>query len=123
MANDGKFILDGKRVKFSEYGGSSMADREQHTMWQELDGTITFDELHPGKQDQVRQMTDEIRANMELLLEIGLPEPYNGWNFNGDILEVVAKAYRIGQHDTRCYIADRLIALTDEIADEITGEL
>ena len=23
MANDGKFILDGKRVKFSDYGGSS----------------------------------------------------------------------------------------------------
>ena len=23
MTNDGKFILDGKRVKFSDYGGSS----------------------------------------------------------------------------------------------------
>ena len=23
MANDGKFVLDGKRVKFSDYGGSS----------------------------------------------------------------------------------------------------
>ena len=23
MSNDGKFILDGKRVKFSDYGGSS----------------------------------------------------------------------------------------------------
>ena len=96
-----------------------MADREQYTMWQELDGTTTYHELHPSKQDQIRQMTDEIRANMELLLEIGLPEPYNGWNVNSDILEVVAKAYRIGQHDTKCEIADRLNALTDEI----TGEL
>ena len=23
MSNDGKFVLDGKRVKFSDYGGSS----------------------------------------------------------------------------------------------------
>ena len=23
MANDGKFVLDGKRVRFSDYGGSS----------------------------------------------------------------------------------------------------
>ena len=96
-----------------------MADREQHTMWQEMDGTTTYHELHPGKQDQVRQMTDEIRANMELLLELGLPEPYNGWNFNGDMLEVVSKAYRIGQHDAKSEIANRLIALIDEI----TGEL
>ena len=27
MKNDGKFILDGKRVKFSDYGGSSMTSR------------------------------------------------------------------------------------------------
>ena len=100
-----------------------MAKREQHTMWQEMNGTTTYDELHPGKQDQIRNMTSEIRDNMDSLLEMGLPEPYNGWNFGGDIIEVVAKAYKIGQHDTRCYIADRLIALTDEIADEITGEL
>ena len=96
-----------------------MADREQHTMWQEMDGTTNYHKLHPGKQDQVRQMTDEIRANMELLLELGLPEPYNGWNFNGDMLEVVSKAYRIGQHDAKSEIANRLIALIDEI----TGEL
>ena len=95
-----------------------MADREQHTMWQELDGTLTFDELHPGKQDQVRHMTDKIRDNMDSLLEYGLPEPYNGWNFNGDILEVVAKAYRIGQHDTKCEIATKL----DNLADEIVGD-
>ena len=118
MANDGKFILDGKRVKFSEYGGSSMAKREQYTMWQELDGTTTYHELHPGKQDQIRQMTDEIRANMELLLEIGLPEPYNGWNVNSDILEVVSKAYRIGQHDAKSEIACNLIALIDEITGD-----
>ena len=99
-----------------------MAKREQHTMWQEMNGTTTYDGLHPGKQDQIRNMTSEIRDNMDSLLEMGLPEPYNGWNFGGDIIEVVAKAYKIGQHDTRCYIADRLIALTDEIADEITGE-
>ena len=95
-----------------------MADREQHTMWQELDGTLTFDELHPGKQDQVRHMTDKIRDNMDSLLEYGLPDPYNGWNFNGDILEVVAKAYRIGQHDTKCEIATKL----DNLADEIVGD-
>ena len=99
-----------------------MADREQHTMWQEMDGTTTYDGLHPGKQDQVRQMTDEIRANMELLLEMGLPEPYNGWNFGGDIIEVVAKAYRIGQHDTKCEIATQLDNLTDEIVGEMTND-
>jgi len=27
MKNDGKFILDGKRVKFSDYGGSSMTTK------------------------------------------------------------------------------------------------
>ena len=96
-----------------------MADRKQHTMWQEMNGTTTFDGLHPGKQDQIRDMTDEIRANMDTLLEMGLPEPFNGWNFNGDILEVVAKLYFIGQRDAKCEIANRLIALTDEI----TGEL
>ena len=96
-----------------------MADREQHTMWQEMNGTTTFGGLHPGKQDQIRDMTFEIRANMDTLLEIGLPEPYNGWNFEGDILEVVAKAYFIGQRDAKYEITDRLIALTDEI----TGEL
>ena len=95
-----------------------MAKREQHTMWQEMNGTTTYDGLHPGKQDQVRQMTDEIRANMELLLEIGLPEPYNGWNFGGDIIEVVAKAYRIGQRDTKCEIATQLDNLTDEIVGD-----
>ena len=99
-----------------------MADREQYTMWQEMNGTITFDGLHPGKQDQIRRMTDEIRANMESLLEIGLPEPYNGWNFNGDMLEVVSKAYRIGQHDARCEIATTLDKLTDEIVGEITND-
>ena len=26
MSNDGEFVLDGKRVKFSEYGGSSKVD-------------------------------------------------------------------------------------------------
>ena len=26
MSNDGEFILDGKQVKFSEYGGSSKVD-------------------------------------------------------------------------------------------------
>ena len=96
-----------------------MADREQHTMWQEMNGTTNYHKLHPGKQDQIRRMTDEIRANMESLLEIGLPEPYNGWNFNGDMLEVVSKAYRIGQHDAKSEIARNLIALIDEI----TGEL
>ena len=96
-----------------------MADRKQHTMWQEMYGTTNYHELHPGKQDQIRQMTDEIRANMESLLEIGLPEPYNGWNFNGDMLEVVSKAYRIGQRDAKSEIARHLIALIDEI----TGEL
>ena len=95
-----------------------MAEREQNTKWQELNGTLTFDELHPGKQDQVRHMTDEIRANMDLLLEVGLPEPYNGWNVNSDILEVVAKAYRIGQHDAKCEIATKL----DNLADEIVGD-
>ena len=95
-----------------------MAKREQHTMWQEMNGTTTYDGLHPGKQDQIRQMTDEIRANMELLLEIGLPEPYNGWNVNSDILEVVSKAYRIGQHDAKLEIARHLIALTDEITGD-----
>ena len=95
-----------------------MPDREQHTMWQEMNGTLTYDELHPGKQDQVRHMTDKIRDNMDSLLEYGLPEPYNGWNFNGDILEVVAKAYRIGQHDAKCEIATKL----DNLADEIVGD-
>ena len=96
-----------------------MADREQHTMWQEMNGTTTYDGLHPGKQDQIRWMTDKIRDNMDSLLEMGLPEPYNGWNFGGDIIELAAKMYRIGQHDAKCEIADRLNALTDEI----TGEL
>ena len=96
-----------------------MADRKQHTMWQEMNGTTTFDGLHPGKQDQIRNMTSEIRDNMKSLLEMGLPEPYNGWNFGGDIIEVVAKAYFIGQRDAKSEIASHLIALTDEI----TGEL
>ena len=30
MANDGKFVLDGKRVKFSDYGGSSKEVSMQH---------------------------------------------------------------------------------------------
>ena len=30
MANDGKFILDGKRVEFSDYGGSSKEIDMQH---------------------------------------------------------------------------------------------
>jgi len=96
-----------------------MAKREQHTMWQEMNGTTTYDGLHPGKQDQIRNMTSEIRDNMDSLLEMGLPEPYNGWNFGGDIIEVVAKAYFIGQRDAKSEIARHLIALTDEI----TGEL
>ena len=96
-----------------------VAERSQHTKWQELEGTLTYDELHPGKQDQVRHMTDEIRANIEALAEVGLPEPYNSWNFDGDIIEVAAKMYRIGQHDAKSEIACNLIALTDEI----TGEL
>ena len=41
-----------------------MADREQYTMWQEMNGTTTYHELHPGKQDQVRQMTDEITGEL-----------------------------------------------------------
>ena len=96
-----------------------MAKREQHTMWQEMNGTTTYDGLHPGKQDLIRNMTSEIRDNMDSLLEMGLPEPYNGWNFGGDIIEVVAKAYFIGQRDAKSEIARHLIALTDEI----TGEL
>ena len=99
-----------------------MADRKQYTMWQEMNGTTTFDGLHPGKQDQIRDMTDEIRANMDTLLEMGLPEPFNGWNFGGDIIEVVAKAYKIGQHDARCEIATTLDKLTDEIVGEITND-
>ena len=96
-----------------------MADREQHTMWQEMNGTTTYDGLHPGKQDQIRNMTSEIRDNMDTLLEMGLPEPYNGWNFRSDIIEVVAKAYRIGQHDAKCEIANKLDNLTDEIVGEL----
>ena len=99
-----------------------MADREQHTMWQEMNGTTTYDGLHPGKQDQIRNMTSEIRDNMDSLLEMGLPEPFNGWNFGGDIIEVVAKAYKIGQHDARCEIATTLDKLTDEIVGEITND-
>ena len=99
-----------------------MADREQYTMWQEMTGTTTYHELHPGKQDQIRNMTSEIRDNMDSLLEMGLPEPFNGWNFGGDIIEVVAKAYKIGQHDARCEIATTLDKLTDEIVGEITND-
>ena len=96
-----------------------MAKREQHTMWQEMNGTFNYDRLHPGKQDQIRNMTSEIRDNMDSLLEMGLPEPFNGWNFGGDIIEVVAKAYRIGQHDVKCEVIDRI----DKLADEISGEV
>mgnify|MGYP001265338498 FL=1 len=34
MTNDGKFILDGKRVKFSDYGGSSkkVTTTDVHTL-------------------------------------------------------------------------------------------
>ena len=95
-----------------------MADREQHTKWQEMNGTLTFDELHPGKQDQIRHMSDEIRANIDALAEIGVPEPYNGWNFDDDIIELAAKMYRIGQHDTKCEIATKLDNLTDEIVGD-----
>ena len=99
-----------------------MADREQHTMWQEMNGTLNYDRLHPGKQDQIRNMTSEIRDNMDSLLEMGLPEPYNGWNFRDDIIEVVAKAYKIGQHDARCEIATTLNKLTYEIVGEMTND-
>ena len=39
MANDGKFVLDGKRVEFSDYGGSSKvgADDRLDTMDANLD--------------------------------------------------------------------------------------
>ena len=39
MTNDGKFVLDGKRVKFSDYGGSSKigADDRLDTMDANLD--------------------------------------------------------------------------------------
>ena len=37
MANDGKFILDGKRVKFSDYGGSS---KEANMPLKEIDRDV-----------------------------------------------------------------------------------
>ena len=96
-----------------------MAKREQHTKWQEMNGTSSYDGLHPGKQDQIRQMTVEIRANLDSLQDAGLPVPYNGWNFDGDIIEVVAQAYLIGQSDAKSEIILRLDGLTDEISGEL----
>ena len=37
MANDGKFVLDGKRVKFSDYGGSS---KEANMPLKEIDRDV-----------------------------------------------------------------------------------
>ena len=42
-----------------------MAKREQHTMWQEMNGTLNYDRLHPGKQDQIRNITDEIADEIQ----------------------------------------------------------
>ena len=42
MPNDGKFILDGKRVKFSDYGGSSKVDNNDRLDFIESEIGIMF---------------------------------------------------------------------------------
>ena len=42
MTNDGKFILDGKRVKFSDYGGSSKVGNDDRLDFIESEIGIMF---------------------------------------------------------------------------------
>ena len=72
MKNDGKFILDGKRVKFSDYGGSSMTTRYLTTE-PPLDPPEPIDyKALSRKRDQMQEYTyeqynDEIEREQELI--------------------------------------------------------
>ena len=66
MTNDGKFILDGKRVKFSDYGGSSKVgiDDRLDTIESEIEvirckvtnNRLTLDEI----EERIAMMEDKI---------------------------------------------------------------
>ena len=72
MKNDGKFILDGKRVKFSDYGGSSMTTRYLTTE-PPLDPPEPIDyKALSRKRDQMQEYTyeqynDEMEREQELI--------------------------------------------------------
>ena len=67
MANDGKFVLDGKRVEFSDYGGSSkkMTTTDVHTLQIESMGNAQG-RIWDTQQSMVDRL-DSIESEIEVI--------------------------------------------------------
>jgi len=64
MTNDGKFVLDGKRVKFSDYGGSSKVGVDDR-----LDNIESEIEVIRCKVTNNRLTLDEIEERIAIMQE------------------------------------------------------
>ena len=64
MANDGKFILDGKRVKFSDYGGSSKTALSRLNTIEAVDkieeNVIVFNQRLWAIESEIKHMKESI---------------------------------------------------------------
>ena len=72
MANDGKFILDGKRVEFSDYGGSSK-DTSMSRLWH-IEANVSniekdVEELDRACSDRLDKIDSEIRIMFKIVSE------------------------------------------------------
>ena len=72
MTNDGKFILDGKRVKFSDYGGSSK-DTSMSRLWH-IEANVSniekdVEELDRACSDRLDKIDSEIRIMFKIVSE------------------------------------------------------
>ena len=72
MTNDGKFILDGKRVKFSDYGGSSK-DTSMSRLWH-IEANVSniekdVEELDRACSDRLDKIDSEIRIMFKIVAE------------------------------------------------------
>ena len=70
MANDGKFILDGKRVEFSDYGGSSkkMTTTDVHTLQIESMGNAQG-RIWDTQQSMVDRL-DKIESDIKIMGQV-----------------------------------------------------
>ena len=72
MANDGKFVLDGKRVEFSDYGGSSK-DTSMSRLWH-IEANVSniekdVEELDRACSDRLDKIDSEIRIMFKIVSE------------------------------------------------------
>ena len=76
MANDGKFVLDGKRVEFSDYGGSSKdtsMSRLMSRLWH-IEANVSniekdVEELDRACSDRLDKIDSEIRVMFKIVSE------------------------------------------------------